>query len=279
MLSVTNAAQKLTTHVPAGNVDSVGLCHLLFEISIAPDKSGNNAIVVPSSGHLSLELSEVVSIQRGSVYCRTSFPKSTYPVVIDSAVKIVKKSLTALSPDELIQQVHDKLMAGGHMVDISMVAACLRADGRFSSDFGRRDLNFHLVQILRQIGHPAHFTDITAKMNGSGWRHNPTSEKSVGTRLAGERDLFVYVGIGTYGLAEWGSEDKRVFERSKKGHIRDIIKEFLTERDEPADTSEIIAFVLSRKRCQEFSVLQRLSNDDMFHAFGRGRYGLKKWMA
>ena len=255
VMSVKDAARVLTAHIPAIGIHPEALCDLLFEIS-----------------------DEFIPIHRHSIYCRSSFPASDYPLVINRTAKMVKSSIVALSTEEMSRHVHDLLTTEDHPVEFAVVAACIRADGRFTADLQRKDLNFHLVQILRQIGYPTHFTEIAAKLNASGWRPNLTTEKSVATRLAGERDLFVYVAAGTYGLAEWGSEDKRVFDRGKNGQIKDIIEEFLTERDAPAHISEIVAFVLSRKRCQDFSVLQRLSNDDRFHAFERGKYGLRKWV-
>ena len=255
VLSLKGAARNLTAHFAAGEVNAEAVCHLLFEIT-----------------------DDIIPLQRGSVYCCRSFPTWAYPLVIHKAVRTVKNSLAALSREELCDEVHNQLMAEGKPVDVSIVAACIQADGRFEADLKRTDLNFHLAQILRQMGHPAHFTEIAAKLNASGWRQNLTSERSVGSRLGSERNLFVFVGKGTYGLTEWGSEDKRVFDRFQNGYIGDVIEEFLTERDEPAPTSEIIAFVLARKLCQDYSILQRLSTDDRFHAFERGRYGLKKWI-
>ncbi len=167
----------------------------------------------------------------------------------------------------------------GAELSIQAVRACLRAYGGFDEvEATRRGLNMLIAEALRRIGKPAHYSEVTNVLNASGWRSKFTTEKAVHARLTSVRELFVYVGPGTYGLAEWGIEDRRVFDRYKNGYIGDLIEEFLAQRDSPADTAEIVAFVLSRKRCQEFSVLQRLCYDNRFHAFGRARYGLKRWV-
>lgn len=252
VMSVWELAEAVTEYIPPGAVNAVALCRLFLEMS-----------------------SDAVAVQRGSIYCVKRLPSDRYSLALQRANKVVRSSLVALSDDEICKQVHESLEQEGYAISLDTVVACIRASGRFLAGYQPRDLTYHLVETLKSIGHPAHFTEITARLNASGWRRNPTSTNSVGSRLGSERELFVYVDKGTYGLAEWGSEDKRVFDRRKNGLIGDIIEELLTERDEPVDTSEIIEAVLSRKRCQEFSVLQRLSMDDRFHAFGRGKYGLK----
>jgi hypothetical protein len=165
----------------------------------------------------------------------------------------------------------------------NFVRACLRADGSFLDEERRtqelyRNLNSVIVDALRHLGRPAHFTEVAATLNELGLRRTPVSSHSVHGRLVGARDLFVYTGPGTYALAEWGMDDRREYDRSPDILIGDLCEQFLEEWGEPAARSEIVAYVLSRKRCREFSIVQRLFYDERFCEFTKGSYGLRKWV-
>ena len=65
---------------------------------------------------------------------------------------------------------------------------------------------WHLVLAgLRQLGKPAHFTDITRRVNSNLGADEVMTERAVHATLgAREPRIFRRVGIGTFGLAEWG---------------------------------------------------------------------------
>ena len=255
LATVADIAQELTTYFPSGSANAAGICHLLMEV-----------------------YSDFAAIHRGSLYRLAKVPFKDYTRVLTAASGVCKTAITNLQGEPLVAAAQECLRADGVLVSDTFVAACLRTDERFSSELTRRDLTFLLMEVLRRIGKPAHFTEITQKLNELGWRPYESGEKSVGCRLNSYRDLFVYVGPGTYGLVEWGLEDKRVFDRFKNGYIGDIIEEYLLERDTPATVAEVTAYVLSRKRCQELSIYQRLTSDHRFHTCDNGKYGLKKWI-
>ena len=206
-------------------------------------------------------------------------PAGYYRSIVQSAQWVRKRTLVNLDEEELCQQVVAAMAQESLTITPDLVRACIIADGGFSSEMSRKDLTFLLLESLRKLGKPAHFTEIAHFLNSSGWRSHKTSEKSVNCRLSEKRHLFANISSGTYGLVEWGLEEIRVFDRHKDGLIGDFIEQFLIERDEPAEAAQIVSYVLARKRCQEGSIYQRLSSDPRFQAVGHGLYGMKKWFA
>jgi hypothetical protein len=253
--SVKHAGEMLTHAVPAGRLDPEQIALLLMEAT-----------------------DDLIAVHRGAVYGLATIAPAEYCRVIERARSIWRSTRVRLNEDDLVDRTLNGGGGGGDDWDERFVRACIRADGRFADARAGRDLNFLLLETLRATGRPAHYSEIADRLNASGWRTRPTAPKSVHGRLASVHHLFVYVDRGTYGLTEWGLEDKRVFDRCRNALIGDIIEDYLVWRDTPAGATEIVAHVLACKRCHDYSVRMSLSRDARFCVFARGRYGLKRWV-
>jgi hypothetical protein len=158
----------------------------------------------------------------------------------------------------------------------------LRADARFDPAHfeqaaPRLTLEEALVKTLEEHGAPLHFTLLTEKLNALGFWSREASPRNVHSRLGAHPQLFVCVDRGTYGLLWWGLEDQRRT-RDNSALIADLIEEFLKARGEPTPSSEIVAYVLARKRAHDYSVVQRVQNDPKFYRSAKGIYGLSSWL-
>lgn len=222
-----------------------------------------------------------VASQFRLVFAQSQKAASAFSIIVDSAWTLWKgdEARFDTADDAFAEAVADRLQE----YELLLVAACIRADERFEGDNPyyrgkRRGLNQFIVEALREIGGPAHFTDVAETVNSlpDVEREYPTN--SVHNKLCDHRALFVYVRPGTYGLTEWGMDDERWSERGRGFlMIPDLAIQYLEEKGRPMPKDDIVAYVTTRKRCRPTSVEQRLYYDCRFRQFERGMYGLATW--
>ena len=208
--------------------------------------------------------------------------RNDFKPVIEMAQRLWSQRDTTLHSEDWVPQIAAALGAELFFFSPPWIGACLRADGRFDpARFAvvapRLTLEKALVETLQRLGAPTHFTELTARLNEFDIWKREAKTRSVHGRLGAHPELFVCVGRGTYGLAAWGLEAQRVT-RDLSVFIGDAAEEFLEARGEAASEDEIVAYVMQRKKCRDFSVRQRLFYDPRFHRFAPRRYGLKKWV-
>lgn len=253
VVSLQRAAEDLTEWINPGNTAPEGVCRLVLN---------HSPLFAP--------------IRKNYVYALVSAPGEKYHAIVQAAQRLVDASLEEFEVETLAQAVVGALAApgGGAGFSPEFAAACLVASGRFGSET-RLSAAADLVRLLRTLGSPRHFTEIADRLNETGWREKPMSHKYAHNYLLSRRDLFVYVAPGTYGLGEWGLEDRRI----ERGGplIGDLAAEFLEASGAPVSGEDIVAYVQSRKTCRDLSVWQCLSYDGRFHKFDRNKYGLAKW--
>ena len=222
----------------------------------------------------------IVSIKKNRVFALTSSQASSYQVVVDIADRVAKSRTEEYSLEDLALAVAEEVSgsniqkADADRLSLEFIRACLTAAGCFQKGV-QQATPVVLVRLLRELGAPRHFNEITDRLNDSGWRKRQTTAKYVHNYLLSRRDLFVHVSAGTYGLVEWGLEDQRVGRGGEP--IGDIMTVFLETRGIPASKDEIIAFVQTQKNCRGASVAQSLLYDSRFHRFDKDKYGLSKW--
>ena len=260
ILSLTDTVAELSQFVVPGLYQPEGICHLVYEVS-----------------------PQFVRVDRGRVYALSQVPWRHFDTILSSARSLWRRCSDHIHGDFFVPRLIEELFEGGVVVDERFVRACLRVDSRLLEDVPRakefdRGLNALIADALRQIGRPAHFSEIASHMVAQGSRRRPVSARSVHGRLTAHHELFVYVERGTYGLAEWGIEDQRDWDRHRDITIADLIEEFLSERDAPATAGEVVEYVLTRKQRREISIRLCLSRDPRFHHFAVGSWGLKKWV-
>lgn len=259
IISLPQAVQDLSEWINPGQASSEGFCRLILNHS-----------------------RNLITVKKNTVYALSSQPYHLYQNIIDVATSFAESILEEPSLEELAEMVEYAMFSRSGASDKdkepptrAFIAACLRAADGFSEGVNLSP-KVALVRLLRELGSPRHFTEIASRLNEKGERQKPIPAKSVHNYLLDGRDLFVYVSPGTYGLVEWGLEDRRM-ERRNQEPIGDIVVEFLEAQGIPATKEEIIAFVLARKKCHVGSIALRLLYDDRFHRFDKDKYGLSRW--
>ena len=131
-------------------------------------------------------------------------------------------------------------------------------------------------EALKRIGTPAHIRDIAKRLNQDHLMDRNIPPERVRVCLNSQRDIFVRVGMGIYGLASWGLEDERL-KRDDSANIPGLIESFLEAHNEPATVKEIAAHVQQQITCSTQSVNGALIRDARFRRMSKGVYGLDKW--
>ena len=270
VISLDQAVKELAEWINPGDAAPIGLCRLILNNSPA-----------------------FICLKNNAVYALVSHPHTLYHTITLHAVDFtellggVQIPLANLAGSILgiyFQPSVNEGKQGNKRLTVDFIVACLRAEGLpdlIQPLYPRRSdscskLILTLVQVLKLLGSPRHYKDITTHFNESQLWKAPVTIHYIHKQLVSERDLFVRVSSGTYGLAEWGLEDQ-----GRGGHvgqpIGDLIVEFLLRGGVPASKEEITTFVLSRKNCRGASVVQKLLYDERFHRFDQNKYGLSQW--
>lgn len=119
--------------------------------------------------------------------------------------------------------------------------------------------------ILRKYEEPLHFREITDYINKH-WSTKKSLPQTVHNELIKD-ERFVLVGRGIYGLSDWGLSG---------GTVRDIIINFLENKQESLHRETIVEYVLTRKKVKEMTVLVNLANQRYFDKDEEGKYFVKK---
>jgi hypothetical protein len=113
--------------------------------------------------------------------------------------------------------------------------------------------------ILKKMGKPLHFTDVTKNIQGA-------LTQTVHNELI--RDArFVLVGRGIYALSEWGYTP---------GQVKDVISTVLKESKKPLTKEEILSQVLKQRMVKENTILLNLSNKNYFQRDDQGNYTVRE---
>ncbi len=118
--------------------------------------------------------------------------------------------------------------------------------------------------ILKNIGKPLHFSEVTKLINESLPSDRQAYVQTVHNELIKD-PRFVLVGRGLYALSEWGYEP---------GTVAETISQIL-KKDGPFSKDEIIAKVLQKRLVKENTVLINLQNRKLFVRDEKGRYTVK----
>jgi len=119
--------------------------------------------------------------------------------------------------------------------------------------------------ILKNIGKPLHFSDVTKLINESLPSNKQAYVQTVHNELIKD-PRFVLVGRGLYALGEWGYEP---------GTVAETISQIL-KKEGSLTRQEIIDKVLQKRLVKENTVLINLQNRRLFTRDEEGRYSVKK---
>jgi hypothetical protein len=137
------------------------------------------------------------------------------------------------------------------------------------TEFQRRDVASVAAAALRLLGRPAHFRELTQKIGTLFPDLGDINERSLHNALVCDREQFVWVKSGTYGLKAWGL--------ARPPYIKDRLIELLSESSYPLPYWHLRKRVLEVCNCKETSVRMTLDlNPTVFKKFEGDQYGLRK---
>lgn len=126
-----------------------------------------------------------------------------------------------------------------------------------------------MIQALRQIGVPVHYSEIAKRTNTFLPIDQQATPRIIHAHISRCPDIFVRVGHGVFGLAEWGLLDD--------GSIANAVVRVLDEESQLLSLDRITSRVLENWRVNAGSVHMAIVNDDRIIKCNSEQYGLTKW--
>ncbi len=123
-------------------------------------------------------------------------------------------------------------------------------------------MNDKIYLVLKKHGKPMHFTDITKRINETGFDRRTAYPPTVHNELILNKQ-YVLVGRGVYALKEWGY---------KPGVVADVIKETLDSASEPLTRDEIVQRVLEQRIVKKNTIHLALADRKQFERLQDGTY-------
>jgi len=123
-----------------------------------------------------------------------------------------------------------------------------------------RGIRDYAYLVIRRHGSPLHFAEVAKKIEQVFSR--PSHPATCHNELIKDKERFVLVGRGLYGLAEWGYTD---------GVVRDVIVDILKKHG-PLAREALVQKVLKERHVKENTVLVNLQNKKYFKKNEDGTY-------
>lgn len=213
------------------------------------------------------------------------FVSLTSPFDVDILIGTLRSTLyRARAPmrlAELADAVQRKWL-GNAVPTIDQIATCLAAAPEFVNveedywglDYWNRHISNDIVMILRRLGRPAHYHELTELLNARLPEAERKSERNVLAQLQRLTDLFVRTAPGTFGLREQqpGASDRPI-------KYIDLVAQVLEEAGEPLLAEEVFELVNARRTAKRSSITMYLCMNPRFRKFDGNRYGLAAWTA
>ncbi|HET60116.1 MAG TPA: hypothetical protein ENN32_07085 [Chloroflexi bacterium] len=124
-----------------------------------------------------------------------------------------------------------------------------------------------IILALREIGESAHYETITERANALLPPELHREPHNIHAELGRHPDIFVRVGHGIFGLAEWGLEND--------GSLANAAYRVLTEAGKPLHADIIVDRVLKTWKVVPGSVAAALYTDDRFFNIGNNVYWIR----
>ncbi len=121
-----------------------------------------------------------------------------------------------------------------------------------------RRMGDKIYLVLKQVGKPLHFTEITQQINAAKIDHKVAYPATIHNELILD-DRYVLVGRGMYALKEWGYHP---------GTVQTVVAQVLTEAGKPLTREEIVREVLKRRFVRKSTILLALANRERFAKAG-----------
>jgi|GEM_PF-3823564 len=216
--------------------------------------------------------------ERDDVVFLTSIALQDILAVQHVLVAILRESDKPLSRRYLLKRFKqtDLYQASSGGLSDEFIVACLRSSTRVERDgtghyalrrwsWRRKSL---VARAMRAIGEPTHYSEITTRFNKLAPERRRLSDHNLHAYLGRFPKLFVRVGHGVYGLAEWGL--------SNDGKVGNTAYKILCDAGRPLHIDPLTQEVLKTWHVNPGSVLAAVETDDRFIRIGRGVYALRE---
>ena len=230
-------------------------------------------------GRLWLATCECVKyLKREAVWGLVDAPLHLVSDVNQRLVGLLEHALAPLTGDELLAEFKRTQFYKRHRSQLpdGFLRACLRTNQAIEITDGEcrlvkwaRKRTPVIIQVLREIGEPTHYTTIAERINALLPPELQTTPHNVHAELGRRTDLFVRVGRGIFGLKEWGLPDD--------GSLANAAYRVLTEAGRPLHIEVIADQVLETWRVERSSVRAAVFNDDRFYRAAPATFGLIEW--
>ena len=135
------------------------------------------------------------------------------------------------------------------------------------TDVNPKTMKLKIYYTMKRLNKPVHFQELPAKIL-DWFPEKAVKINTIHNELVKNNDLFVNLGLGRYGLREWGYEG---------GQVKDILVRILEKNDRPMAVKELCKEVLKEKMVSPNTVMLNLQKfKDMFERVDKWIYQLKK---
>ncbi|MBI1999144.1 MAG: hypothetical protein HYS74_00620 [Parcubacteria group bacterium] len=131
-----------------------------------------------------------------------------------------------------------------------------------SPNIRARGVRDYAYLVIRRHGSPLHFSEVAQEIHAL--FNRPAHVATCHNELIKDKERFVLVGRGLYGLAEWGYSN---------GVVREIIMRILKEQGK-LSREDLVERVLKERYVKENTVVVNLQNKRYFKRDADGRYTL-----
>lgn len=134
-------------------------------------------------------------------------------------------------------------------------------------DVNPKTIKLKILYTMRRINKPAHYQELPAKIME--WFPNKAIKvNTVHNELVKNNDIFVNLGLGIYGLKEWGYEG---------GVVKDILVRIFDKFQRPMSVKELCKELLKEKMVSPNTVMLNLQKyKELFRRTEKGVYELIK---
>lgn len=193
-------------------------------------------------------------------------------------VQLLKDEYAPVSALKFLEKFEELWLeqTDSHPPSEQLIMSCVMTDplllideqGRVGLEKWTRHRLDEMVLALREIGEPAHYKAIAEKTNLLLPPEQRTTAKNIHAHISRLPEVFVRVGHGVFGLAEWGLSDD--------GNLANAAARVLREAGKNLHIEEITDRVLETWKARPGSVEAAMVQDARFVDLGSGYYILRE---
>lgn len=205
----------------------------------------------------------------------TSADRKKIDTVIKHLISLINEAEEPLEHDVILNKfaAHDHLHADDHAVENAIMAHLNLAKGIKKDVFGKwgladwrvvspKRMNDKIYLVLKKHGEPMHFTEIAEAIDAMNFDNKKAHPPTIHNELILDKERFVLVGRGIYGLAEHGF---------KHGVVADVIYDIL-KKVGPLTKDDLVDHVLKQRVVAKSTIYLALTNKDKFERNADGHY-------